>query len=428
VGYSPGAASASAAGGSSRAKLSANASGGSAVTALKASAVDVVNTTANTTTSAKFNNVLAAVKGDVQFTQPLEFNLDLIEQDLKAGTKKVRLTSDGGSVAMKPNKDATVSATFPANVSVTGVTTWDGVLHPPIVRDKAVIAEGGNLNADDVATVIHVGSLGSTLNFSEPVNVTVPVNLVDDVTVEVHFSADGVAWEKLPVGALTVSDGSVTFATEHFTYFAVVLTEESVAMAEEIIEEKGGSMTAEAAQVTIPFVDMASHWSMDYVTTLYNLDIISGKTSTIFAPNDSITRAELAKMAVLAFGYDVPAGVSSKPFKDVDTNAWYAPYLEVAKANGILQGYSSGHARPNTPVNRAEALKILMEAGNISASGGATSFKDVSGSAWYFKYVAWASSNGIVEGYANNTFRPGNNITRAEAAKIIVELMGHNAG
>ena len=163
---------------------------------------------------------------------------------------------------------------------------------------------------------------------------------------------------------------------------------------------------------------------------------MSGKAAGVFAPNDAITRAELTKIAVKAFGIPVSSVATYKPFDDVDTTSWYAPYIIAAKDAGIVQGYENNVFSPNGLVNRAEALKILLGAAKLSgidenyATNYASKegysfvgFPDVLIGEWFAKYVAYAKDNSIVGGYADGTFGPGNSITRAEVAKIIVKIL-----
>ncbi len=92
---------------------------------------------------------------------------------------------------------------------------------------------------------------------------------------------------------------------------------------------------------------------------------------------------------------------------------------------GLIVGYSDGTFRPDAPVNRAEALKILSLAGSLQEIPGFTpaTFPDVTADDWFSVYVSAASSRKIVQGYEDGTFRPQHPISRAEAAKIVYLTM-----
>ncbi len=97
---------------------------------------------------------------------------------------------------------------------------------------------------------------------------------------------------------------------------------------------------------------------------------------------------------------------------------------------GVTSGYGDGSFKPNANVNRAEAVKILILAAQFSplASSGTTlSFSDVREETdWFAPYVKTAADREIVRGFPDGTFRPDQPITRAEAAKIIVSVMRQN--
>ncbi|MFH1012281.1 MAG: S-layer homology domain-containing protein, partial [Candidatus Peregrinibacteria bacterium] len=395
-----------------------------------AAAVDVVNTVANTTTNPISNTVRQTITNGGTLYQPLQFSDNLVS--LKAGAKHIQFTGENAELILKPSTDATVAVEFAADTEITASLDWEGDLQPPVVQPKSVVQEDSDyevegakrtLTQSEVETVVSLGSSTSMLTLSRPATVKVPVNLTEGDIVEVYSSEDGLLWERLSgEGVYIVTDGEVSFSTDHFTYFAVVPTGESIIAEEEAVELKG--VAEEIPVIEIPFVDLKSHWSTEYVSKLYGLDIIGGKTPTRFAPDETITRAELAKMAVLAFGYEVPATVYSKPFKDVETTVWYAPYVQVAKEQGLITGYSNGRFRPDWSINRAEALKILLGAAGVDLPEVTTApFRDISTQAWYAKYIQYAKNNNIISGFSNDTFRPGNNLTRAEAAKIIVKIL-----
>jgi len=92
------------------------------------------------------------------------------------------------------------------------------------------------------------------------------------------------------------------------------------------------------------------------------------------------------------------------------------------KQLGVVKGYADGEYKSNKTINRAEFLKILMESKFPDESNGADCFSDVNGE-WYARYVCTAKRKGIISGYQDGTFRPGNDINSVEALKIIMETM-----
>lgn len=191
----------------------------------------------------------------------------------------------------------------------------------------------------------------------------------------------------------------------------------------------------EVVIATAVFTDTEGHWAETYIEKIRDLGIVSGKTADTFAPNDNITRGELTKIAIIALGFDLPENVLES-FTDVDTSAWFAPYISAAKIVGIIGGYADGSFNPNGLINRAEALKILLEAAGFEdleehfennyanmSEWTYVTFPDVGIYEWYAKYVAYAYDNGIISGYEDRTFGPGNSITRAEVAKVVSSIL-----
>ena len=204
------------------------------------------------------------------------------------------------------------------------------------------------------------------------------------------------------------------------------------------IEEAGNeteNTTAEEdsdSEITVTFSDTPGHWAEDYILELAGKGIVSGYTDGSFGPDNYITRAEITKIALGAFEYEI--GTHENEFSDVETGAWYENYITSAYDAGILSGYGDGTFKPGNYINRAEALKILLNSSKIEEIDGAdkflgtetnwqNTFADVSSADWFYEYVMKAYTGGIVSGYSSTSFAPGNNITRAEACKIVINLM-----
>lgn len=190
-------------------------------------------------------------------------------------------------------------------------------------------------------------------------------------------------------------------------------------------EENGDKNEEEPDQKEIapPFQDIAGHWGEPYIENLRLKGIISGKSEGYFAPNDPITRAELTKIALNAAEIEIEEATEG-PFPDVALDSWYINYIYTAKKRGMIEGFPDGYFRPNNYISRAATLKILLEAAGKAVVETDDNFNDCPKGEWFSKYTSYAKSNNIVEGYKNDGFHPGDNITRAEAVKITVTAMG----
>lgn len=186
------------------------------------------------------------------------------------------------------------------------------------------------------------------------------------------------------------------------------------------------------AETTSTFVtsfrDIDNHWAKPFIEDLTEKGVFTN--TTIFRPDAVLNRAELVKIIIetvySAEEIDACLSQNIQPswtyvhFPDVLVSDWFAKYVCMARANGIVQGYPDGSFRPSQEVNRAEALKIVFEAlsQNVNVSQ-SLSFSDVPTGSWFRSYVAFAIQNNIVQGKTNSRFAPADNITRAEIAKIV---------
>jgi len=176
----------------------------------------------------------------------------------------------------------------------------------------------------------------------------------------------------------------------------------------------------------LAFTDLpTSHWSYDYINALSKQGIINGYSDETFRPDQAITRAELLKIALETSNKDAFA-FENLYFDDFTMNDWFAEYVVFAAQNEYVSGYDDGTFRPNQNITRAEALKIILSvAGKENSSDSFVAlarYKDVSENDWFAPHFSYAIQQNIISGYEDSTIRPNQSITRAEAAKIIMEV------
>ena len=90
---------------------------------------------------------------------------------------------------------------------------------------------------------------------------------------------------------------------------------------------------------------------------LYDAGIVNGASATMFYPENNVTRAEFTKMAVVLFGLDSKSTESQ--FTDVPANEWYAKYVVAATEAGIVTGISETEFAPNDDVTREQMAAII---------------------------------------------------------------------
>ena len=182
----------------------------------------------------------------------------------------------------------------------------------------------------------------------------------------------------------------------------------------------------ENAVKAMPFTDVPSeHWSHSYVSRLYKQNIVSGKSETSFNPGDSITREEFVKIVVEAL--DLPmVGFSS--FADVKSGAWYLPYVNAAVYAGIINGKGDGTFGIGDKISRQDAAVIISRAANLT-SDAELAFSDKTNVSDYAKTAIAAMVNeGIITGYEDKSFKPKNEISRAESCAVICRLLDKRGG
>lgn len=148
---------------------------------------------------------------------------------------------------------------------------------------------------------------------------------------------------------------------------------------------------------------------------------LAGYPDSTFRPDRNMTRAEVAQMFyALLKNQNVVATAS---FSDVSSDAWYATAVNTMATLGMMSGYPDGTFRPDEPITRAEFATVAL-AFAYPAANATCSYIDVVRGAWYYPYVAQATTYGWIGGYYDGSFRPNNSITRVEVSVIVNNMLG----
>ena len=185
-------------------------------------------------------------------------------------------------------------------------------------------------------------------------------------------------------------------------------------------------------QNRVSFSDLAeTEWAKESINNLYNKNIINGYEDGRFGVNDNITREQLVKILVLAGGLTMPEGGSETNFADVNKSEWYSEYIDIAVANGVINGMSDGRFGVGQFVTREDASAMiyrLSQAKNAFLDEDITihPFKDTEEISEYARHaVEVLRESFIINGLEGNYFAPKTNLTRAEAAKIVYGYMNY---
>ena len=167
--------------------------------------------------------------------------------------------------------------------------------------------------------------------------------------------------------------------------------------------------------------DISSHWAAESINFLMELGIIKGDDNGDINPNNFITRAEFVTIINRAFGFTEKGELN---FPDVKSNAWYYDDFAIAKNQGYIMGYEDGNANPGKPITRAEVAVIIARVLVVECKSTTSAFADNdSFPGWSAESIIALTESGFIEGYSDNTFRAGNNITRAEAFTILARII-----
>ena len=294
-------------------------------------------------------------------------------------TTKTETKKDGSSVT--ESKDA-AGSTGTVKTDKNGQTTAETALSSKAIEDakksgeavKAPVEVEATRNSDTAPTV----KIELPRNSGET-KVEIPVTNVKPGTVAVLAHPDGT--EEIVKNSLPTADG-------------IQLT-------------VNGGATVKIVDNSKDFIDTRNHWAKDAIDFVSARGLVSGMSDTIYAPNNSTTRAQLWTILARQNNADLTGG-----------SIWYEKAQNWAKSKGVSDG-----ANPNGTINRAQMVTMLWRAVGQPAAGSAANFPDVSADAYYAQAVSWAVENGITTGVGGGRFDPNATCTRAQIATFLYRYM-----
>ncbi|MBB6214351.1 spore germination protein YaaH [Anaerosolibacter carboniphilus] len=167
------------------------------------------------------------------------------------------------------------------------------------------------------------------------------------------------------------------------------------------------------------FSDIQGHWAQEDILSVENKGWMTGMSSTVFSPNTSLTRAQAASTLVRVMGLQPVEGASS--FQDVSDRHWAKKDIETAKQYGLIQGVGNGKFAPDEPVTREQMAamldKVIVE--TESSKESEKKFPDVIDSSWSYSSIMKMTKNNVFSGYPDGNFRPKEAITRGQMASLM---------
>ena len=153
-----------------------------------------------------------------------------------------------------------------------------------------------------------------------------------------------------------------------------------------------------------------------------HFNYVIGYTDGTIRPNNDISRAEVATIffRLLTDEARTQYDKTTSSFSDIKDGAWCCRAVSTLTNMGIIKGYTDGTFQPNKSITRAELATIIARFAKLDVN--TKTFSDINGH-WAQKNIELAAGNGWINGYEDGTFRPNNNITRAETFAMINRVL-----
>ncbi len=246
--------------------------------------------------------------------------------------------------------------------------------------------------------------------------------------VEVTLTAGGEKVESVPGGVtLTVpaeNAGPGTVAVLVHEDGTRETVRKSVAGDGKVSIPLNGSATVEIVDNSREFTDVPpENWAADAAAFASAHELFSGTGETTFSPDQPMSRGMLATVLYRLEG--CPAQDKTSEFSDVSGDAWYADGVAWATENGIADGYGDGQFAPDESITREQfAVMLWKYAGSPEAKDKTLAFTDADQASSYAQdALCWAVENGILSGYGDGQLVPRGTATRAEAAQMLKKFM-----
>lgn len=293
-------------------------------------------------------------------------------------TTKTETKKDGSSVTEAKAADG---STGTVKTDKHGQTTAETTLSSKAIEDAKKSGEAVKAPVEVKAT--RDSSTAPTVKIELPRNsgetkVEIPVSNVKPGTVAVLVHADGT--EEIVKNSLPTEDG-------------IQLT-------------VNGGATVKIVDNSKDFIDTRNHWAKDAIDFVSARGLVNGMNDSIYAPNNSTTRAQLWTILARQNDADLNGG-----------NTWYEKAQLWSKDKGVSDG-----ANPNGTIDRAQMVTMLWRAAGQPTAGGTANFTDVPADSYYANAVSWAVEGGITTGIGGGRFDPNSTCTRAQIATFLYRL------
>ena len=314
---------------------------------------------------------------------------------------KTETKSDGTVVETTTGKDGSVTRieTKPDGSSVTQRTLADGSTGT-VKTDKH-----GQTTAE---TDLSIKAIETAKRNGEAVKAPVEVKATRDSdtapTVKVELPK-GAGETKVEIPVSNVKPGTVAVIVHPDGTEEIV--KNSLPTEDGIQLTVNGGATVKIVDNSKDFIDTRNHWAKDAIDFVSARGLVNGMNDSIYAPNNSTTRAQLWTILARQNDADLNGG-----------NTWYEKAQLWSKDKGVSDG-----ANPNGTIDRAQMVTMLWRAAGQPTAGGTANFTDVPADSYYANAVSWAVEGGITDGVGGGRFDPNSTCTRAQIATFLWRAM-----
>lgn len=171
------------------------------------------------------------------------------------------------------------------------------------------------------------------------------------------------------------------------------------------------------------FSDIDRIFNKEKINVLADLGIVKGITHTLFEPNRPVTRIEFTSMLVRSLKLPLETDVTLG-FEDINPSAWYVDLLKTAIKDQVARGFSTREFGPDRVINREQAAKMVNNIIKATPQQESSAYSDSSQIVeWARKDVLGLTEINLVQGYPDGSFRAKQEVTRAEAAEMIYNML-----
>ncbi len=157
-----------------------------------------------------------------------------------------------------------------------------------------------------------------------------------------------------------------------------------------------------------------------------HIGYINGYPDGSVQPEGDITREEITSILyrITNHQYEKPFVATGDAFPDVEVSRWSAHDIEYMADKEIVYGYPDGEFKPSRNLSRAEFAALIFRFTGIEKANIKNPFTDLDEIHWAYNEILALTNSGLIEGYPDKTYKPENNITRAEVMTVINKLLG----